>query len=100
MQNLDRPGVLVAGAIHPQAVGWWVLALLAAVAGIAVVGQALSRQRAVESEDYSTLQTLGVGPRTLVQLGMTGTLVIGTVGALGGIVIAYLLSPIAPIGET
>jgi hypothetical protein len=51
VQTLDTPAALVAGAIHPQAVGWWVLALVAALAGLAVIGQALSRQSSVESED-------------------------------------------------
>lgn len=99
LQNLDTPAALVAGGIHPQAVGWWILALLAALAGLAVVGQALSRQRAVEGEEYPTLRALGMGPARLVQLGLTGTLVIGLAGAAGAMVVAYGLSPIAPVGE-
>ena len=43
--DLSTPEVLIAGSIHPQAVGWWLLAALAALAGAAVVGQALSRTR-------------------------------------------------------
>ena len=99
LQNMDTPAVLVAGAIHPQAEGWWFLALLAAVAAVAVVGQALSRQRAVEAEEYPTLRALGMGPRGLLRLGMVGSLTIGAVGALGAVVVAYALSPIAPVGE-
>lgn len=97
--NLDTPAVLVADSIHPQAEGWWILALLAAVVGLAVVGQALSRQRSVEAEDYPTLRALGVGRSGLVRLGMTTTLIIGATGALGGMLLAFVLSPIAPLGE-
>ncbi|HSZ35923.1 MAG TPA: FtsX-like permease family protein [Acidimicrobiales bacterium] len=97
--NLDTPAVLVANSIHPQAEGWWILALLAALAGLAVVGQALSRQRAVEAEDYPTLRALGIGSTGLLQLGMVTTLIIGATGALGGLLIAFALSPIAPVGE-
>jgi hypothetical protein len=31
----------VQGSIHPQAIGWWLLALLEALAGLALIGQAL-----------------------------------------------------------
>src|SRR5262249_28303092 len=40
----------VTNAIHPQAIGWWVLALIGAVGGMAVIAQALSRQAQVETE--------------------------------------------------
>ncbi len=50
----------VTASIHPQAVGWWVLALLAGLAGLAVIGQALGRQSAVESEECPTLAALGL----------------------------------------
>ena len=52
------------GSIHPQAVGWWVLAALAALVGLAVVGQALARQSAVESEDHPTLVAVGMSGRS------------------------------------
>jgi ABC-type lipoprotein release transport system permease subunit len=95
----DTPGELLAGAVHPQAVGWWVLALLAGLAGLAVVGQALSRQRRVEAGEYPTLAALGVAPPQLALLGLVETLVVGLVGAVGAAAVAYGLSPLAPVGE-
>jgi len=95
----DSPAVLVAGAIHPQAVGWWVLALLAALAGMAVIGQALSRQRTVEAEEYPTLRSLGMTPHQLGLLGLLGTFVVAVAGAVGAIVLAFALSDVAPVGE-
>jgi hypothetical protein len=95
----DTPGTLLAGAVHPQAVGWWVLALLAALAALAVIGQALSRQRTVEAQDYPTLRSLGVTPQQLGRLGLFGTFVVSVAGAVGAMVLAYALSPLAPVGE-
>ena len=89
----------MAQSIHPQAVGWWVLAALAALAGVAVIGQALGRQNVVESEEYPTLVALGLPRRQLVLLGTTRNLMVGFVGAAGAIVVAFALSPLTPVGE-
>ena len=59
----------ITASIHPQAVGWWVLAVLAGLAGLAVIGQALGRQSVVESEEYPSLVALGLPRRQLVVLG-------------------------------
>jgi hypothetical protein len=89
----------VAAAIHPQAVGWWVLALLAALAGLAVIAQALSRQAGVEMETYRTLAALGFGANDLTAVGLARAVVIGGAGAVGAVLVAFALSPLAPVGE-
>ena len=89
----------MAASIHPQAVGWWVLAVLAALAGLAVIGQALGRQSVVESEEYPTLAALGLPRRQLVVLGTARNLVVALVGAAGAVVVAFALSPLTPVGE-
>ena len=58
----DGQAATVEASIHPQAIGWWVLAALAALVGLAVIGQALFRQSVVESEDYPTLAAVGAEP--------------------------------------
>jgi hypothetical protein len=98
-QDEDGAAAAIATSIHPQAIGWWILAVLAALVGLAVVGQALARQSRVESEDYPTMAALGANRRQLVALGMAQTLVLGLVGAVGAVAVAFLLSPIAPLGE-
>lgn len=95
----DLAALSVEGSIHPQAVGWWILAALAAIVGLAVVGQALARQTIVESEDYSTLAVLGASRRQLLALTMAQSAVAGLVGAVGAVGVAVVLSPIAPLGE-
>jgi hypothetical protein len=98
-QDEDGVAQAIATSIHPQAIGWWILAILAALVGLAVVGQALARQSRVESEDYPTMAALGADRRQLVALGMAQTLVMGIVGAVGAMAVATVLSPIAPLGE-
>jgi hypothetical protein len=97
--GLDGDAAAVQGSIRPQAVGWWVLAALAALAGLAVLGQAMARQSAGERADHRSLSAVGVRPRDFVMLGLAGALLVGLAGAAGAIVLATLLSPLAPAGE-
>jgi hypothetical protein len=75
------------------------LAALAALVGLAVVGQALARQSVVESEDYPTMAAIGADRRQLITLGMVRNLVVAVAGAAGAVVVGTALSPIAPLGE-
>ena len=97
--DLDTEASAIESSIHPQAVGWWILAGLAALAGIVVVAQALTRQATIEAEPYDTFSALGVTGRQLVVLGMTTTLIIAAGGVIGGVAIAFGLSPLTPVGE-
>jgi hypothetical protein len=98
-ENEQEQVTSVEESIHPQAIGWWILAALAALVGLAVVGQALARQSFVESEDYPTMAAVGVDRRQLITLGMARNLVVGVAGAVGAVLVATALSPIAPLGE-
>ncbi len=99
VQDLDRPAAAITASIHPQAVGWQVLAALAALVAIAVVGQALARQASAESTDHPALAALGLSPRQLAALSMLRSLTVAVAGAAGGMALATLLSPLAPVGE-
>jgi hypothetical protein len=99
ISDQDTAAAAVAQSIHPQAVGWWVLAALAALAALAVVGQGLGRQSVVESEEYPKLVALGLSRRQLVVLGTVRNLVVALVGAAGAVVVAFALSPLTPVGE-
>ena len=98
-QNADSQVASVEASIHPQAIGWWLLAALAALVGLAVIGQALGRQSTTESEDFPTMAALGIERRQLIMLGTARNLMVGLAGALGALAIATVLSPIAPLGE-
>jgi ABC-type lipoprotein release transport system permease subunit len=95
----DTPAATVVASIHPQAVGWWILAGLTALVGIIVLGQAFSRQAAVASRTRGILSALGITQRQMVLVGMGRTLLVGALGVTGGILLAFLLSPLTPVGE-
>lgn len=97
--DLDAEGDKIAASIAPQAVGWWILTGLAALVGIVVLVQALLRQAALEAEDFPTLGALGADRRQLFSFTMARTLAVAVVGAVGGVVLALLLSVFAPFGE-
>jgi hypothetical protein len=97
--SLDSTTAAIEGSIHPQVVGWWVFALLTALAGIALVGQALSRQSLVERASFPTLSALGFTPAQLFWIGMLRAATIGLVGAAGALTLAFILSPLTPVGE-
>ena len=99
VSNQATAAAAVAASIHPQAVGWWVLAALAGLVGLAVIGQALGRQSVVESEAYPSLVALGLPRRHLVVLGTARNLMVALVGAAGAVIVAYALSPLTPVGE-
>ena len=95
----DTDAAAVQRDIRPQAVGWWVLAGLAALAGLAVIGQAIARQSATEGTDHRALSAVGLGFRELVLAAMARAVIIGAAGAAGAVAVATLLSPLTPVGE-
>ena len=62
VQDLDRPAATIISSIHPQAVGWLVLAALAGLAAAAVVGPALARQASAESAEHPRAGRAGPEP--------------------------------------
>jgi hypothetical protein len=97
--DLDIDAAAIQRGIGPQAAGWLGLACLAALAGLAVVGQAAARQFTLDADDHQALAALGLGTRQFVTLGLVRAAIIGTAGAAGAVVIAAALSPLTPVGE-
>ena len=97
--DLDIDAAAVQRAIRPQAVGWWVLAGLAALAGLAVIGQAAARQFVTEADDRLALSAVGLRVGQFVALGLARAAIIGVVGAAGAVALAAALSPLTPVGE-
>jgi hypothetical protein len=97
--NEDGQYRSVESSIHGQTIGWWILALIAAVVGLAVLYQALARQTAVERPEYRTMSVLGADRRQLVLLGLARNSLLAGAGAVGAVIVAIVLSPLAPVGE-
>lgn len=98
-EDLDSSAAAVLGSIRPQVTGWWVLAGLAALAALAVVGQAMARQAGTERSDRHPLAALGMRPRDFMLLDLLRALSIGAAGSAGAVVVAVALSPLTPVGE-
>jgi ABC-type lipoprotein release transport system permease subunit len=96
--DLSVDAATVQRSVKPQAVGWWVLAGLAALAGLAVIGQAAARQFVFDQDDHEALAAMGLRVRQFVALGLARAAVIGAAGAAGAVGLAALLSPLAPVG--
>ena len=97
--HLDEAADAVEASIRPQVIGWYVLTGLAALAALAVIGQAMARQTVAERAGHHALSTLGVRPREFVLLALLRTLLTGAAGAAGAVLIAVLASPLTPVGE-
>jgi len=85
-------------AIWPQVLGWWLLAGLTALAGMVVLAQALSRQAEADAEPYGVYSALGATWRQLAGAGIIATLLVAVAGASIGTALAFLLSPLTPVG--
>jgi ABC-type lipoprotein release transport system permease subunit len=99
VQGNDDLTAATEGSIHPQAIGWWLFALFALLAGLALVGQALSRQSTIAREANPPLSAVGMRPIQLASIGMARAGVVGLAGAAGAMAIATALSPLTPVGE-
>jgi hypothetical protein len=97
--DLDEAADAVEASIRPQVLGWYTLAGLAALAALAVIGQAMARQAAAERADHRALSALGLRPREFVLLAMLRALLTGAAGAAGAMLTAMLASPLTPVGE-
>ena len=98
VQDLDRPAATITNSIHPQAIGWLVLAGLTGLTAVAMVGQALARQASAalarhvaRNQDNASKPTV---PAALVNFGASAAfpLLLGGVVAVCGLAaLAHLL---------
>ena len=84
--------------LHLQAVVLWSLAALVCLAVGVSVALALKRQTVVDSTDFSVLRALGMSRRQLIAVGGLRAAVVGVAAAVLGVLIAFVASPVWPIG--
>jgi FtsX-like permease family len=85
-------------AIRPQALALTVFAVLAGLIGLAVTGQLLARQLALDAGDFPVLRAIGVARGRLTAEALARLLAVTVPAAAAAGVIAVAASPLMPIG--
>jgi hypothetical protein len=92
-------GIATKRSFHFQAFGLWLLAAFGALATVLVGGQALARQAFLGSTDFPTLGALGLRRGELMTIGVARAGIVGGAAAVIAVVLAIVLSPLAPVGD-
>ncbi len=95
--SVSRPQVQRSMTLQAQALD--LLAIFGAISGLLFVAQALLRQAVIDSAQQSTLRALGMTRRQLVALGAVRAATVAIPAAAMTVLVAFLLSPLAPIGR-
>jgi ABC-type antimicrobial peptide transport system permease subunit len=85
-------------AIRPQALALAAFAALAGLIALAVIGQLLSRQLALDSAEFPVLRAIGATRASLVALSLTRLALVTLAGGVLAVAIAIAASPLMPIG--
>ncbi|HYA50612.1 MAG TPA: FtsX-like permease family protein, partial [Streptosporangiaceae bacterium] len=85
-------------AIRPEAAALAIFAGLAGLIALAIIGQLLSRQLALDSAEFPILRGLGMSRSRLAALSLARAAVVTTTGAAVAVVLAVAASPLMPIG--
>ena len=88
----------VARSVRPEALGLALLGLVVGLAGLLVLGQALSRQAFVDASESPLLGSIGMTRRQRFGLGLARVGAVSVIGSIGAVLIAIALSPLFPIG--
>ena len=86
-------------SIDLQAQALLLLTAFGAAAALLLVGQALVRQALVEAAAHPTLRALGMTRNQLIAIGTARAAVIAFPAAALSVLLALLLSPLAPVGR-
>lgn len=84
--------------IHLVVVALIAFGVLVALLTVVLAGQVLTRQVAQEASDYAVMRSMGARPSQVVALASLRPAVVGLGGAALAIAVAWLASPIMPIG--
>jgi ABC-type antimicrobial peptide transport system permease subunit len=85
-------------AIRPQAVALGLFAALGGLIALAVLGQLLARQLALDAAEFPVLRALGMPRGALAALSLARLAVVTVTGALVAVAIAVAASPLTPLG--
>ena len=85
-------------AIRPQAIALAAFAALAGLIALAVIGQLLSRQLALDSAEFPVLRAIGATRGSLVALSLARLAIVTLAGGVIAVAVAIAASPLMPIG--
>ena len=88
----------VARAVRPQVGALSIFAVVIALTGLLLVGQAFARQTFLDSVDHPTLRALGFGRHQLIAVAILRAVVIAIAATVLAVVLAIAVSPLTPIG--
>jgi ABC-type lipoprotein release transport system permease subunit len=90
--------VVIEHVTHLVSLTLWMFAGLAALAGLLIIGQSVSRFTFMEAADHGVLRALGMTKDQLVVVATLKATVIGAVGAVIAIGVSVAISPLLPVG--
>jgi ABC-type antimicrobial peptide transport system permease subunit len=96
--NLSDQASATERAIRPEAIALGIFAGLAGLIALAVIGQLLSRQLALDAAEFPILRALGVRRAALVSLSLVRLGIVTVTGAIVAAAVAVAASPLMPIG--
>ncbi len=85
-------------AVEPNVIALEAFAVLAAILGVVVVGQAVSRRMLADARTNPTLAAIGLTRTQLAAGALAKTGLAALVGAGLAVAIAFAISPLAPVG--
>ena len=85
-------------AIMPEAVALGAFAGLAGLIALAVIGQLLSRQLALDAAEFPVLRALGMRGPPLTALSLARVALVTVAGAAVAVAVAVAASPLMPVG--
>jgi hypothetical protein len=96
--NLTDQVTATERAMRPEAVALGVFAALAGLIALAVTGQLLARQLALDSDDLPVLGALGMTRGALLVVALSRLAVVTVAGAVIAVTVAVAASPLMPVG--
>jgi ABC-type antimicrobial peptide transport system permease subunit len=88
----------VNSSVRPEALAFGVFGALVLLSTLLVALQLIARQLRVSRDEQATLRALGASRHSLVVDAVSGSLAAIVVGTVAALIVAFLLSPLSPIG--
>jgi ABC-type lipoprotein release transport system permease subunit len=85
-------------AVRPSVGALTIFAVVIALTGLLVIGQAMARESFLDATDNESLRALGATRRQLFATSMLRAFVVAAVGGALAVVLAVVASPLTPIG--